>query len=439
MDVEAGGDVQDREQDSRADVTRSTVTLPSIVLFVLGAALPVSAQVSNGPSAPSEIELEISNSAIRRYAGLFAAAGETLNWGADLGLDALVGENSERRPRDLLARLGRLWFVNLPIASLTHAASHDYGHFARGDEAGFHTRAIRVTHWPWPIPLSGSVEGDGEVDGPRPDPSVQLPILGGGEQGAYTLKQTLTDRIYSTNTADYFDWLVLGYAALDYPMYAWSDLSPSSLASFEAFFRTPPGDFRQYVLALDEIESGEIKIRTVREYSTGIRRDAWLNLADYALWAGFARVGEYVVTGSRRTTNPAVRIGAVRVVPGAHATLSSLGPEKGIDVRLLTSAYLSHLDVRAITLPSGRHFWGGGVTMRSRETSRFLPEARADIWQRPTEGPGSRFEVGARHEIPAFGGRLDGSFHVGYKSAGYLSDAPERAGILLSFSGAVRF
>jgi len=411
------------------------VTVAAVVLFVLGAALPASAQVPNGPSAPTEIELELSNSAIRRYTGLFAAAGETLNWGADLGLDALVGANSERRPRDLLARLGRLWFVNLPIASLTHAASHDYGHFARADEAGFHTRALRVTHWPWPIPLAGSVEGFGE----RPAPSVQLSELGGGEQGAYTLKQTLTDRIYSGNTANYFDWLVLGYAALDFPMYAWSDLSPSSLTSFDAFYRTQPGDFRQYVRALDEIEAGEIKIRTVREYANGIRRDAWLNLADYALWAGFARVGAYVVTGSRRTTNPAIRIGAVRIVPGAHATLSSLGPEKGVDVRLLTSAYLSHLDVRAITLPSGRHLWGSGVTMRSRETRRFLPEARADIWQRPTEGPGFRFEAGARHEIPAFGGRLDASFHVGYKSAGYLADAPERAGILLSLSGTLRY
>ena len=417
------------------------VTAGSVVLFVLGAALPASAQVSNGPSGPTEIELELSNSAIRRYAGLFAATGETLNWGADLGLDALVGANAERRPRDLLARLGRLWFVNLPIASLTHAASHDYGHFARGDEAGFHTRALRVTHWPWPIPLTGSVEGEGEGedDGPRPDPSVKLPILGGGEQGAYTLKQTLTDKIYTADTANYFDWLVLGYAALDFPLYAWSDLSPSSLTSFDAFFRTQQGDFRQYVLALDEIESGEIKIRTVREYANGIRRDAWLNLADYALWAGFARVGAYVVTGSRRTTNPAIRIGAVRVVPGAHATLSSLGPEKGIDVRLLTSAYLSHLDARAITLPSGRHLWGSGVTMRSRDTRRFLPEARADVWQRPTEGPGFRFEAGARHEIPAFGGRLDASFHVGYKSDGYLADAPERAGILLSLSGTLRY
>jgi hypothetical protein len=421
---------QKLSQDSRADVTRPTVTVASIVLFVLGSAL-----VSNGPSAPTEIELELSNSAIHRYTGLFAAAGETLNWGADLGLDALVGANSERRPRDLLARLGRLWFVNLPIASLTHVASHDYGHFARADEAGFHTRALRVTHWPWPIPLTGSVESAG----PRPAPSVQLSELGGGEQAVYTLKQTLTDKIYSANTANYFDWLVLGYAALDYPMYAWSDLSPSSLTSFDAFFRTQPGDFRQYVLALAEIESGEIKIRTVREYANGIRRDAWLNLADYALWAGFARVGAYVVTGSRQTTNPAIRIGALRIVPGAHATLSSLGPEKGVDVRLLTSAYLSHLDVRAIALPSGRHLWGSGVTMRSRETSRFLPEARADIWQRPTEGPGFRFEAGARHELPAFGGRLDASFHVGYKSAGYLADAPERAGILLSLSGTLRY
>src|SRR5205823_12101791 len=241
-------------------------------------------------------ELELSNSAIRRYAGLFAAAGETLNWGADLGLDALLGTSSERRPRDVLARLGRLWFVNLPIASLTHAASHDYGHFARGDEAGFHTRAIRVTHWPWPIPLTASVEGSADDAGPRPAPPVQLPVLGGGEQAVYTLKQTLTDKIYSANTANYFDWLALGYAALDFPLYAWSDLSPSSLTSLDAFFGTQQGDFRQYVLALAEIESDELKIRTVRDYANGIRRDAWLNLADYALWAGFARVGGYVVT-----------------------------------------------------------------------------------------------------------------------------------------------
>ena len=51
----------------------------------------------------------------------------------------------------------------------------------------------------------------------------------------------------------------------------------------------------------------------------------------------------------------------------------------------------------------------------------------------------SRLEAGVRRMIPGAGGRLEGSVHVGYKSEGYLADAPDHAGMLFSASAAIRY
>jgi hypothetical protein len=41
--------------------------------------------------------------------------------------------------------------------------------------------------------------------------------------------------------------------------------------------------------------------------------------------------------------------------------------------------------------------------------------------------------------IPDTHDRLEGSVHVGYKTEGYLADAPDRAGMLFSALAAIRY
>ena len=127
------------------------------------------------------------------------------------------------------------------------------------------------------------------------------------------------------------------------------------------------------------------------------------------------------------------------MVPGVHASLTAFGPARGLDIRLVTSPYLYHLGADVITTPANGHLLATALELRSRDLPRLLPEVRLNIWQRPTPGAGVRLEAGVRRAIPRAGGRLEGSLHVGYKTEGYLADAPRRAGLLFSTSAAIRY
>src|SRR5204862_4091729 len=120
--------------------------------------------------------------------------------------------------------------------------AHNAGHFARAAEFGLHGGRTTVEQWPWPIPLFGSVEYVSQPVSFEEAVSQGLAVVGGGEQGSTLTKQRLADQIYSRDSTGYFDWLLLGYASLDYPTYAWSNLRDSN--------RGEPGDFRNYATVL---------------------------------------------------------------------------------------------------------------------------------------------------------------------------------------------
>ena len=414
---------------------RAVVFGLALVAFV--SARPAGAQVPAQPLPTVGIELEVANSPIRRSNGLFTAAAETINLGADFGLDVAFGDHRARGPKAVLGRLARVWLVNLPIAALAQGVAHDYGHFARLDEAGIHTRQRTITQWPWPVPVTISAEDFGPFH--RLIPPAQLGILGAGEQASLTLKQSLTDKIYSGDRADYFDWVLLGYAALDFPAYGFSDLRPTYFESLQQFFAAGPGDFRQYAATLAVLDPAGFSLQTLQTHADSLRRDCWLNLVDYPLFAAVSRVATYVVTGDRRTAPPTLTLRRLRVVPGAHASLTTLGPAKGLDIRLVTSPYLYHVGAEVIRTPANNRLWAATLELRSRDTARLLPEVRLNVWQRPMPDAGFRLEAGVRRVIPRTGGRLEGSVHVGYKTEGYLADAPGRAGLLFAASAATRY
>lgn len=398
------------------------------------------AQAIHSNERQVDVDIEWATSDMAQRTALWTAAGETINRGADSGLDALFGRADQRRRKDVFTRLGRIWLVNLPIAALTQGAVHDSGHFSRLTEVDIRSGGRHIVQWPWPVPVAISSE---YVSGPQPEAltlTQELAIVGGGEQASTLMKDRLANQIYSRDTADYFDWMLLAYASLDYPVYAWTDLGGG--------IQGEPGDFRQYAWVATVVDphayaSGREYFFALQDADrrtvSRLRRDAWLNLADYSLWQGVSQVVRYVATGQRRTRNSTVRIGRLGIIPSAYATLSSLGPERGVNLRLLSQPFLTSVNIRQTLTPVSGTLWGAGVGVRSRAPERLLPEGKLDAWQRIGKRPGFRLEIGARRRVSVAAHPIETSVRLGYKTEGYLLDAPTRAGLLAAVSVGTRF
>ena len=212
-----------------------------VVALTAMTAVPAAAQAA-AADGRADINVEVSSSDMIRRTAIYTAAGQGLNRAADAGLDALFGRTDTRRSRDVFARLGRIWLVNLPIAALAQGAAHDSGHFARLAEFGVHAGRRQMEQWPWPVPIAVSVELVPPPESFEEALAQGLAVLGGGEQGSTLTKQRLADGIYQRDSTGYFDWMLVAYSSLDYPIYAWGDLS----GHIEAAFERGPGDFRQY-------------------------------------------------------------------------------------------------------------------------------------------------------------------------------------------------
>lgn len=418
---------------------------PLVLLLVLAGARGAGAQPSQPPrDREAEIAIEISASDMVRRTAVFVTAGQAVNRAADAAIDAVLGAQRERKPGDVLIRLARLWFVNLPVAALAEGAAHDSGHFARDAEFSNVRGRRHIKQWPWPVPIAVSVEYVGVSSQAEAGPRDALAVLGGGEQAAALGKQRLADQIYRHDASGYFDSVLFAYSSLDYPVYAWSDFGGGLGV---------PGDFQQYTRLLTILgpvptvnggasnggASTIVGLAAFERNEDRLRSGAWLNLLDFSLWQSIERVGRYVATGQRVTSNATLNVHGLRLVPAAYATLGSEGPERGVDVRVVSSAMLTRVDVRRITTPSDQSLWGTGVAIRSRDMRRFLPEANLDVWQRAGRGAGFRIEAGTAHAMTFAKSNWDASVRLGYKTEGYLLDAPQRATLLATFQLSSRF
>ena len=376
---------------------------------------------------------------------MWMAIGEAANRGADLALDRAFTDTRGNGATKIAWRLGRLWFVSMPIASFAHGGAHDGGHFARDDEivGGGHSRTI--VRWPWPVPLLVTTEhsnGYDEVHWSEAPASAYLAPIGGGEQGALALRRRLVDAAYTRGDLGYFDAALLAYATLDFPFYAWTDLRGTPFTSESRFYEGTPGDFRQYAeaeacvgLPLRQAPS----LADMNRFAGQIRRSAWLNLADTALWSSLHRTFRYVATGEASGSIATIRLGGLRLAAGAYATLGSTGLERGIDVRVQQVSRVIRLNVRSVAVPNGPLRWGGGVALLPRARGGIRPMAQVDVWQGLDHGTGARVEAGLRRTFRKGEQPFDTGFRIGYKSEGYLADAPTGRGVLGSIFTTVRF
>src|SRR5207244_3057525 len=101
---------------------------------------------------------------------------------------------------------------------------------------------------------------------------------------------------------------------------------------------------------------------------------------------------------------------------------------------------LHGVQLRWIDTPTNQRLWGLGFNLRGRNNiPRFLPEVHGDVWQRAGRRPGVRLELGGRVPMSLARRAFDASLQVGYKSEGYLADAPMKAGVLASLGVALKF
>lgn len=376
------------------------------------------------------IEAGLAADAMRRNAGLAMGGYEAANLAIDHVLDkVLTGDNPETSGQRLL-RFGRLWFVNLPVAALIHGATHDYGHFSHLGELGVHNHTREVTMWPWPVPVAYSVEF---FDSDRHFRATEeTAVIAGGEEGAATLRRALMNKIYGGDSAYYGDDVLLGYAVMDFTAYALTDLGVSVNA--DGSLPGNIGDFEEYVIRLMEQRPRREWQSAIRDLSARLRRDAWLNLLDLGFYSAFKDVATYVMTGEKQSAPATLPLGSLKVVPGLHAALTPDGPEEGLDVRLLSPRYLTHVELRHVTTATEESLWGTGVTLRSRDGRHYRPEARIDVAQESDASPGYAVQVGVRGPVPGTRQRLVVAPLVGYKNTGYLPDLPVRSGGLFSIA-----
>jgi hypothetical protein len=424
------------------------------VLGVLLAAGPVRAAAQDPtPAPPVRYPYEFGSSSVPmlRNAQLFSAAGALTDRAIGTVLDRVMNHLFEKRgSKAVLARIARLYFVDMPIASLAQVYNHEYGHITRDAIAGGHS--VQIEGWPWPFPFA-----DPRLHGGRnwsaSDPLPYLAGTAGGSEASHVLADTLIGRAYAADRVSYFDVLLYVYGKLDPSAYAIAYSGPSR----------PYTDPWAYATALSYVRA--------RPFSPwpddpgvlfgSIRTGAWLNLLDYALVGNIeATIADYIVAGRQVVRPRWLNAGPVRLVPGFNYTPTPRGQQYRINCRIgrrtatgnvyarwTQSLKDDSVDERArqwdemmakhgwqtpIAVPSLVPLLGAGGEWRWASDHIVAPSIAADAWRDIDKHFAGRAELALTYRQPWLGETRAVRFGVGGKSAGYLMGFPEQRGFYVS-------
>lgn len=383
------------------------------------------------------VSLAVSSSAMQRDVALIDAAGQAAHRLTELGLVRLVPALEHRGAKGIAARAGQLYFISLPLASLSGVLSHEFGHveYLRRSDVGWD---LTIAPWPWPFPVAGAA-----VRGTRPlAPDVSpLGLISGGSEAAFIRESLVGDRIYSAGRAHYFDWVQFVYAKLDTIVNSLGDLSPSNLADERAFFATVPGDPRRFALQYERERLGGLlpAFEPVRDRAASLRRKAATSLLDLTLVSAFVHTARYLKTGERAGVPLRLRAGGLDFVPALHFTFTPAGYEHRGSVRAITGHGQAVAYVRRITSPTGDHLGGAGGSWSWRPGEVVRATVRGDVWRNRSDGYGYRIEIaGQRLFMPGRAPLIVGA-SAGYKARGVLEGYAPGSGALVSLSGGFRF
>ncbi len=426
------------------------IALLALLLF----ASRVDAAGQDAPAAPPAppvrypYEFGTSSVPMLRNAQFFSAAGELTDRGIAAVLDATTGHIFEKRgAKGVLARIARLWIVDMPVASLAQVYNHEYGHITR--DGGLQPHSVTIEHWPWPLPFAGPRLSSG---GAAWSFSESLPFLSGiagGSEASHVLADTITDRAYAADRASYFDIVLYVYGKLDPSAYAIAYSGPSR----------PITDPWMYAMDLAYVRSRPFSPWPEEPTALfgSIRTAAWLNLLDYALVGNVEGViADYIVAGRPLVRPRWLKVGSVRIVPGFNYTPTPQGQQYRINcrvggrsaignvyVRWTQSLRADSVDARAsqlneilarhgrrgpVEVPAVVPLLGAGGEWRWVGDRRIAPGIIADAWREIDKRFAGRVELGVTWRHPAFGQGRRVRVAAGGKSRGYLPGFPDGGG-----------
>jgi len=429
-------------------------------LFVLGvllAAGPVRAAAQDPTPAPSvryPYEFASSSVPMLRNAQLFSAAGALADRAIGTVLDEATGHLFEKRgSKAVLARIARLYFLDMPVASLAQVYNHEYGHITRNPWILRHF--VHVDRWPWPFPIADPrVDGDWSSSGVDVFDTRTLASIAGGSEASHVLADTLIDRAYAADRASYFDIILYIYGKLDPSAYAIAYAGPSR----------PNTDPWAYATALSYVRA--------RPFSPwpedpavlfgSIRTGAWLNLLDYALVGNIEGViADYIVAGRQVVRPRWLNAGPVRLVPGFNYTPTPRGQQYRVNCRIGVRATSGNVYVRwtqslkaegtderarqteeliaqrfhrvtHVDVPSVVPLLGLGGEWRWASGRTVAPSIAVDAWREIDKHFAGRAELALTYRQRWLGETRAVRFGVGGKSAGYLMGFPEQRGFYVS-------
>jgi hypothetical protein len=431
------------------------------VLGVLLAAGPVRAAAQDPTPAPPigasplryPYEFASSSVPMLRNAQLFSAAGALADRAIGTAIERATGHLFEKRGwKGVAARISRLYFVDMPIASLAQVYNHEYGHITRNPWGLRHF--VHVDRWPWPFPIAGPrIDGDWSSSGVGVFDTRTLGSIAGGSEASHVLADTLIGRAYAADRVSYFDVLLYAYGKLDPSAYAIAYSGPSR----------PNTDPWAYAQALAYVRSRPFGPwpEDAGNLFGSVRSAAWLNLLDYALIANVEGViADYIVAGRQVVRPRWLNAGPVRLVPGFNYTPTPRGQQYRINcrigrrtatgnvyVRWTQSLKNDSVDERArqfdqmmakhgwqtpIAVPSLVPLLGLGSEWRWASDHTVAPSLAADAWRDIDKHFGGRAELAVTYRQAWLGETRAVRFGVGGKSAGYLMGFPEQRGFYVS-------
>lgn len=367
-------------------------------------------------------------------ADLFASASTLALDGSELLTSSLShGRSTTRDKTGRTIRALKLALFDAPVSFYFVSWNHEYGHIARGNEAGIGV-FLRLVGTPWSYPR---FDLNTDLNYPRfqgPGPEFDYGAEAGGLEAGWVLKDRVEAAAIRSGRLSASAATTAAWATLDTPLYAAVNLTPDVLQSF------PSGDLARYASRLVNE-----RLRAHRPLSDDpigtLRRRAMLNYLDLGLWSELVGVFRaHVWNGESSVPVLWLRIGRLRLLPSMRYAFTPVGPEASVRSYFGVGDHSGAFYVKRTEATLEPEMSGMGIAYTGRAFDGFRPRAAVDTWAGRIDGRGARVQIGGEIARGPFGTSRLGPITIdaGWKSAGYLLGLPLASGSYVSISAPIR-
>jgi hypothetical protein len=405
---------------------RLTVVRCSVLLALGIGASGVDAQ----EVAPVTVDLMLTTATIDRTASALSTAAAALSRGTDLAMKSALGERVRPTSRTAITlRLAKLLFLDVPITHFVAGLNHEFGHMAWARQDGARL-AFHLNGGPW----SSNVF---DLRCNEPDAPLGLGTYGGGFDAEFLLERRTWDRVQQDGRSSVNDAVFLLDGAVGRFYYIHQSLSQVTGRMYDdLLYKT--GDPTRYVYQLVQQRGVVFTRDSILAAATSVRRRAWLNFADFALWGQAINLVRHVASGKDAFETRYMNVGSVGLGPFARYGLSPAGPQTEVGTRYRLGRNVGDVSMRWTEPAGNAPLLGTSLAWARTGGAVVNPHVRVDFWRDVTRKNGVRVESGitaTRWPSPRAGLRLT----VGVKTAGYVIGLPRQATAYAETGLRVRF